>query len=121
MFWYIVPRWLLVRDWMKGIIRISGIVSMCTLVFLDTNQHDIVINIAVLSGLTAMTFTLYGLSTMKHFTLLTIGLLCLLLCVANTYIYYSQNGLNALAAVQKITFFIFLLWFCLVLWRLPEN
>jgi hypothetical protein len=120
-FWSLVPRWLPVQRWVKQVIRLTGMASMLMLILLNTNRHDLVINVSLLFGLAAMVLTLYGLNKRRMFFLLITGYICIVLCLLNTYIYYSQNGINTLPLIQKLSFLIFLLWFSLVLWWLPNS
>jgi hypothetical protein len=85
--------------------------SMGTLVFLQANFHDTVINTAGVLGIFAITLTLVGLYKNRSYSLFLLGLFCLFLFFLNNYIYYTKNGIEYLAIIQKISFFLFLLWF----------
>ncbi len=95
-------------------IRYSGILSALLMIFLFIGPHDLVINLSSTLGLIAITGALLTLFRERLYTLFSLGLFCLVLCVINNYIYFTSNFLNALPVVQKISFFIFLLWFCLL-------
>jgi hypothetical protein len=110
-FWYFVPRLFSFKPLLKKIIQFTGIMSMGTLVFLQANFHDTVINTAGVLGIFAITLTLVGLYKNRSYSLFLLGLFCLFLFFLNNYIYYTKNGIEYLAIIQKISFFLFLLWF----------
>ena len=95
-------------------IRYAGVGSMLVIPFLLTGFHDHVINTAALLGCIAMIILLVNLFRQRMLLLLGTGILCLLLCGVNNYVYYSQDLLHYLPVIQKISFFIFLLWFSLL-------
>jgi hypothetical protein len=111
LFWYHIPKLLNFQSVFNFIIRWAGILSMAALPFLFTGSHDIVINTAGVPGGTAMTITLAGLYKTNLYKLLLPGIICIILLLLNNYIYYNQNYLVYLAAIQKITFILFLVWF----------
>lgn len=96
------------------VIRFSGILSAVLMIFLFIGPHDLVINLSSTLGLIAITGALLTLFRERLYTFFWLGLFCLALCVINDYIYLTGNFLNALPVIQKISFFIFLLWFCLL-------
>lgn len=118
LFWVFIPRLFKVHIGIKRTMQLTGIISMVTLAFLKDNNHDLIINASVLLGSVAMLLCLYSLFVAGLTGLFSLGVLCLLLCLVNTYIYYSQTWLSYLAVIQKVSFFLFLLWFCLLLLRL---
>ncbi len=111
-FWYYFT--LVYNSTGRLIIRYSGIISVLFMMFLFNGPHDLVINLASLAALIAITGTLLVLYREKMFNLFSLGIFCLVLCLINNYIYYTGNFLNSLPVVQKISFFFFLLWFCLI-------
>lgn len=110
-FWYFVPRLFSFKTFLKKIIQYAGIMSMGMLVFLQADFHDTVINTSGVLGIVAITLTLVGLYKNHSYSLFLLGLFCLFLFFLNNYIYYSKNGIGYLAIIQKISFFLFLLWF----------
>ncbi|QKG55346.1 hypothetical protein GKZ68_01040 [Hymenobacter sp. BRD128] len=95
-------------------IRITGILAMVFASFIFTDYHDLVINIAGLLGLVALAGTFVGLYRTKLRKLLWLGVLCLLLLVANNYVYYTGHLLYFLPVIQKITLLIVLTWLSLL-------
>lgn len=110
-FWYFVPRLFSFKTFLKKIIQYAGIMSMGMLVFLQADFHDTVINTSGVLGIVAITLALVGLYKNHSYSLFLLGLFCLFLFFLNNYIYYSKNGIGYLAIIQKISFFLFLLWF----------
>jgi hypothetical protein len=113
-FWYLVPRLFTFKPFLKKTIQYTGIMSMGMLVFLQANFHDTVINTAGVLGIFAITLTLVGLYKNHSYSLFLLGLICLFLFFLNNYIYYTKNGIGYLAIIQKISFFLFLLWFVIL-------
>lgn len=120
-FWYFVPGLFTFKPYNKKIIQYTGMMSMGIIVFLQSDYHDTVINIAGILGVIAITGTLIGLYKIHLYKLLALGLLCLLLCFLNNYIYYTKNWLWYLPIIQKISFVVFLLWFCLLTFQLFKK
>ncbi len=111
--WYYVPPHLPLRKLLQKLISWSGILSMIMLFFLFTNDHDNVINVAASLGFTAMLLTSAGLYRKKMFFLFALGMICFLLGLLNTWLYYSGQRYY-LPIIQKITFILFLVWFILL-------
>ncbi|HKZ65445.1 MAG TPA: hypothetical protein VJ111_03775 [Chitinophagaceae bacterium] len=113
-FWYYIPRLFTFKPIIKKIIQYTGIMSMGMLVLLQADFHDTVINISGALGIIAITVILVGLYKNHSYMLFIAGLFCLLLFFLNNYIYYTNTWIRYLAIIQKISFFLFLLWFCLL-------
>lgn len=103
------------------VIRYSGSLSMLVVPFLLTGSHDMVMNIAGLFGCVAIFTVLANLYSHRMMLLFWIGVLCLLLCGANNYVYYTTNYMRHLPVLQKITFVIFLAWFAALSVRLYRK
>lgn len=114
--WYYVPSRLPLHKSLQKLNSWSGILSMVMLFFLFTHDHDKVINIAASLGFTAMLLTSAGLYRKKMFFLFSLGVFCFLLGLLNTWLYYSGQRYY-LPVVQKVTFILFLSWFCLLALR----
>ena len=111
---YFVPHLLDLPKWTKTVISASGILSMGVLAFLQVGNHDTVINASVALGLLSMALTLWGMFHLRLWGFIIFGIICLLLALLNTYVYYSRTWIGALPVIQKISFLAFLLWFSLV-------
>lgn len=113
-FWYTIPGLFTGKRTGSLVIRYAGIGSMLVTPLLLTGFHDYVINTAALLGCIAIIVLLVNLFRQNMFLFFWTGILCLLLCGVNNYVYYSQDLLHYLPVIQKISFFIFLLWFSLL-------
>ncbi len=119
-FWYLVPRLMRTGEQHYRIVQFSGIGSMLLAIFVFSNYHDFIILLAVVLGIVALSGTYVALYRSKSFRLLGFGITCLLMIIANSYIYYSKNGIQILPLLQKVTFLLYLLWIFLIniqLWR----
>ena len=113
-FWYTIPRLFTNKNNINRIITYTGIGSMLVMPFLLTHSHDLIINSAAFLGCLAIIGLLANLLRLRLYFLFYLGIFCLLLCGLNNYVYYSNDLLKYLPIIQKISFFIFLLWFVLV-------
>lgn len=95
-------------DW---VIRSSGITSMLLLPIMLVGPHDLVINLAAMFGCIAVILVLLKLFQHKMKISFLLGLVCLLLCGLNNYVYYSSKWRYLLPVIQKISFLTFLGWF----------
>jgi len=111
LFWYHVPKLFNFQSYVNITIRSAGILSMAVLPFLFTGSHDAVINIAGTLGITSMILVQAGLFKIRFYRLFFLGIICIILCLINNYIYYTKNWLPYLPVIQKITFIFFLSWF----------
>lgn len=114
LFWYLFAGITNFSKYGRVAIRLSGIVCMTIALFIFTRYHDIIINIAGIAGLFALVGTFVGLYKNKWYSLFGLGLFNILLIALNNFLYYSDGFLKYLPVVQKITFFFFLLWICLM-------
>jgi hypothetical protein len=123
-FWWQFPKHVEFKKNTRLIIQISGFASMTLGLFLFSDFHDIAINIATLLGLVAMTGTFLGLVKLRWKKLFWMGVINIVLVVANNILYYNSGLIHLLPIVQKITFVYFLLWICLIslnLFRRQKN
>lgn len=120
-FWYQAPLLFQNRKMDSLLIRYFGIGSMLVLPLLLRGIHDSVINLAALLGCIAIVALLLNLYRYKMNRLFYMGLFCLLLCGINNYVYYTGYLLHLLPVIQKISFFIFLLWFSLLTIKLYRK
>jgi hypothetical protein len=87
---------------------------MTTGMFLFTSAHDLIVNIASLCGLVAMTGTFVGLYKSKWTRLFWLGIFNLALVALNNILYYGNDLKLYLPVVQKVSFLFFLVWICLI-------
>jgi hypothetical protein len=112
--WFWLPR-LFEKDDAKSIflykiIQYSGVFAMCVTLFLFTQWHDAVINVAGYIGSISIFCFLWALYQHRKYGLLLMGVLCLFLSSCNYLVYQSGIGLYFLPILQKITFLLCFLW-----------
>jgi hypothetical protein len=120
-FWYIFPLKMDLKKALRITIQISGVMAMATGLFIFTGMHDTIVIIASFFGLIAIVGTCIGLYTVKWTKLNWMGIFNLILVAINNILYYSDGLRVFLPLVQKITFFFFLLWICLVTFNLHKK
>jgi hypothetical protein len=112
-FWFYVPR-LFSDNKFNQFIRYAGITSMTVAVFLFTDFHDTVINVAGTFGIAALTGVFIGLYKNNLTKLFGYGVFCLGLMLLNYFIYETSFLLSLLPIIQKVTFVLLLVWICLI-------
>jgi hypothetical protein len=127
LFWYLFPNyvcWVCIcsnRELkLKRIVQISGLLSMFVGLFVFTNFHDLVIDIAGFFGVIAAIGTFVGLKKLKWNHLIWFGVLNLMLIAINNVLYYG-GWLYYLPVVQKVTFLGFLSWIGLIDWKILDS
>lgn len=113
-FWYQFPQWAGFKTRQRLVMQVSGFVSMAISIFIFTDYHDTIINLAGLFGLIAIAGTLLGLQKLGWTKLYYMGIFAVFLIGINNLLYYRKDPMHYLAVVQKITFFYFLFWICLI-------
>ncbi|MFN7116302.1 MAG: hypothetical protein ACK4TA_05845, partial [Saprospiraceae bacterium] len=109
-FWYFLPNLLNAGKHHYTLVKYTGIISMIFASLLFTNYHDFIINMAVISGIIALTGTYIALYRSKSYRTFLFGIFCLILILLNAYIYYTRHYVAALPLLQKLTFLAYLLW-----------
>lgn len=110
-FWNYIPLLFSPDKTGKTLIKYAGMGSMLVTPLLLTGSHDTVMNIAGLSGCLAIIVLVLRLFTKGMVLAGGTGVLCLLLCGINNYVYYTGHYFYYLPVIQKISFIIFLAWF----------
>jgi len=97
------------RIW-KITIKTNGVISMAFAMLIFTRYHDLMTIVSSFFGL----FVLVGIIRTIYKSELTsykiTGVLCVLLLGMNNYIYYTQDFIEYLPLLQKITLVIVLIW-----------
>lgn len=114
LFWYFLPNLFNLNYLYANAIRLTGILAMVFASLIFTEYHDLVINIAGLFGLVALTGTFVGLYKTRLRKLLGLGVLCMALIVANNYVYYTTHFIYYLPVIQKLTLLVVLAWLSLL-------
>lgn len=112
-FWWQFPKDIGIGKISKVTIQVFGTLAMSLgLLLFSKADHDLVTNVASLFGLIATTGTLISLYKNNWMTLFKLGIVIMLLVVANNVLYYNKELISFLPLVQKITFATFLIWVC---------
>jgi hypothetical protein len=117
-FWYLLAAVQPFSSLQKKLLLGSGISSAVAGVFIFTPYHDAMINISGVMAVVAFTLLMSALYKNRWLALFYAGVFNIVLILLNNYIYYTKNGLAFLPVVQKISFAIFLGWFCSITVRL---
>jgi hypothetical protein len=114
--WYFTATLFTNKKKGRWLVTYPGILSMALLFFLFTGEHDKTINFSGGFGLLALIASLVIIFQHRQYLLFGLGIVCLILCAANNYIYYCNRFFDYLAIIQKITFAFFLWWFGWLTW-----
>jgi len=119
LFWVQFPKYTSINKAYKLTIQISGALAMLIGILLFTKyDHDLITNLASVFGLIATTGTFIGLFKNRWTMLFCFGLLNILLVVINNILYYNKDLIFYLPIFQKITFMTFLIWICLISFKI---
>jgi hypothetical protein len=97
------------RFW-KITIQLFGVITMLFAIFIFTKQHDLMTTLSSIFGV----FVVIGIIWEVYKSKMTIfkwsGIVCIFLLAVNNYIYYSEQLIEYLPVIQKITFVVVLVW-----------
>lgn len=109
-FFFVFPSYFQLRTIWKYVIRFLGVFSMVFAIFLFTDYHDLVLNIAGVMGVVAIIGTFTALKRNNSYGVLWLGAFSSLLLAFNAYSYYTGVLINWLPFIQKFSIVLFLLW-----------
>lgn len=109
--WYYLPSLFKGKSFNKKIMWLSGMAALIATSFLSSGAHDSTVRIAGFFAVIAFLTCLIELYKARYFKLSIFGGACLLIFLANYYIYETGEFLHALPVIQKITFLGCILWF----------
>lgn len=89
-------------------------ISLCTVVFLGSETHDLVVCIAGFFGFLALPGCMMEFYKMGYYNLIIHRISCALIFLLIFYIYETGNFRQILPVIQKLTFVLFLFWFALL-------
>jgi hypothetical protein len=121
-FWLQFPKYTTLSAKYKLAIKGSGTLAMIIGFFLSTDiDHDLITNLASLFGVIAMIGTFTGLIKNGWKSLYYFGLVNILFFGLNFFLYHNINYSSYLPLVQKITFATFLIWICLINYKMIQE
>lgn len=109
--WVNLPRLFEDKSANRSIMRISGLLSLITIIFLALGNHDKVVRIAGFFGVIAFVTSSIELFKAGYKNLFLLGVFCLLVFLLNYHIYETGLFITSLPVIQKITFILFIGWF----------
>ncbi len=109
--WFYLPRLFENKSTNQSIMRISGLLSLITIVFLALGNHDKVLYIAGFFAVIALITSSIELFKVGYKNLFLLGVFCLLVFLINYYIYETRLLIKSLPVIQKVTFILFISWF----------
>lgn len=112
--WYYMPKLFPVKSNTQNVMRITGVLSMVSTLFLASGVHDIILRIAGVLGVIAMFSSFIELYKARFYKLLFFGILCLIQFLLNYYVYETEIQLEALPIIQKVTFASCISWFIIL-------
>lgn len=119
LFWVQFPRFTSLNKSARITIQLSGSMAMAVGFLLFTNfNHDLIINTASILGVIAMTGTFVGLYNNRWKALFGFGLANIGMIILNNIFYHTEGLIVYLPIIQKITFLIFLIWICCIVFKI---
>lgn len=109
--WYNLPRLFKTKNFNQKVMKGSGILSLLTIFFLASGNHDKIVRIAGVLGIIAFVTCSIELFKTGYKYLFFAGILCLSVFLINYYIYETGLFIKSLPVIQKITFVLFISWF----------
>lgn len=109
--WLSLPKLFTIKSFNLTIMRLAGLLSIIVTLFLASGTHDFILRIAGIFGAIAIITCLVELYKIKYDKLLMLGVFCLLVFLANYFIYETNYYIKILPVLQKLTFISFIVWF----------
>jgi len=115
---WLMVAFLITKDkLLRSVITASSLASTVFISSLAASTlHDLIVNLASLTGLIVVICTMIILYKLRWNRLFYFGLINILLVAVNNYVYYSDELIVWLPVIQKITFLFFLSWVCCINW-----
>ncbi|MGB5203526.1 hypothetical protein [Eudoraea sp.] len=109
--WYYLPGLFSNKSTNLIVMWLAGILALAITMSLTSGTHDITVRIAGFLGVVAFISCFVELYKAKYFSLLILGIVCLLIFLGNYYIYETGTIIRSLPVIQKVTFICYILWF----------
>lgn len=111
-FWWKTPSLFVGARWKTQIVRLCGSLSMLLTTLLPV-AHDVIVSVAGGLGLVAFAVTLAGLIQAREIKLSLIACGAIVFCIINYLMWALQSGLVFMPVIQKIAFFLLIIWILL--------
>jgi len=112
--WYYLPCLFKGKSLNKNIMWLSGIIALVATSFLSSGTHDATVRIVGFFAIIAFSTCFIELLRARHIKLFVFGVVCLIIFLANYYIYETGSYIRLLPIIQKITFISFIIWFIML-------
>jgi len=113
-FFYQYPHFFKLKFPRNIIVAWSGTIAAVFALLVYTSFHDLMSILACFFGTIAIIGIFFGLRKNMLTSFIWTGMICVSLLALNGYIYFSQNFIQTLPIIQKITFAAVLLWVVLL-------
>ena len=108
------------RFW-KLTIQLSGVISMIFATLIFTKYHDLMTTLSSIFGLLVVIGIIREVYKSEMRTYKISGIFCILLLALNNYIYYSEQFIEHLPLIQKVTFAFVLIWIIGLNYKLTKK
>lgn len=112
--WYLLPGLFKTKKKVLMLMRLLGMLSMGTALFLASGIHDLITRISGIFGILALLILCLELIREGLKTRAILGVFTLLMILSNFYIYESESALDHLPLLQKFTFLSCIIFFSLL-------
>lgn len=109
--WFYLPNLFLIKSSNLIVMWFSGLLALVTTLLLASGTHDVIVRIAGVFGVIALTTSCIEFYKAKFYKLLILGVICLIIFLINYIIYETNVYIRRLPMIQKITFSSFIFWF----------
>ena len=120
MFFFFFTDWMRVKGFWKFIIRWMGLISMICAMLIFTELHNIMIAVASILALPALTGVFITLYRRRLFSYFSCGIMILILMLINNLIYYTDYMIEWLPQIQKISVLCVITWLSIMNWKFVE-
>ena len=120
-FFYLLPKVFTKPPKHKKIIRVFGMISMISFIFLSSNYHDFMVNVTAFFGTIAMFFYLYHLRKMDNTAYKIVAFVSFGMSFLVFLSFVTKVGIYYLPAFQKITFLADVVWVLYTCFIIHKN
>ncbi|SMP15869.1 hypothetical protein SAMN06265375_102139 [Muriicola jejuensis] len=109
--WFYLPLLFVKRSKLHYLVWSTGIVALLILFLMGTHNHDLIVRLSGLFGVTAILTCSMALLRDGFRLLGNLGITCFAVFLLNYFIYETGISITDLPVIQKVTFILCLTWF----------
>lgn len=109
-FFFQFPSYFILKAPWRSIVRVAGITGSFFSMLIMSDYHDFTSVIASVFGALAIVGIFFGLKRRGLIHFIWTGAFCVLLIALNGYVYFTENYVEWLPIIQKVTFAVVLFW-----------